>query len=80
MDTPKKSPNTMIKTQRKKLGLSQQQVANRAGIDIRLYQRFESGERDISRATFRIGLAIADVLELDAHELLEHRNQEEEGD
>ncbi len=80
MDTPRKSPNTKIKTQRKKLGLSQQQVANRAGIDIRLYQRFESGERDISRATFRIGLAIVDVLELDAHELFEHRKQEDEGD
>lgn len=60
----------IIKRRRVELGLTQQQVADAASINIRPYQKFESGERKISSTSFRIGVAIADVLELDVHELV----------
>ena len=52
---------------RKELGLTQQQVADRAGIKLVQYQRFERGERSMCSASFRIGMAICDVLKLDPH-------------
>lgn len=52
---------------RKELGLTQQQVADRAGIKLAQYQRFERGERSMASASFRIGMAICDVLKLDPH-------------
>lgn len=53
--------------QREALGLTQQAVANAAGINIRQYQRLESGERSMSSTSLRIGLAVCDVLQLDPH-------------
>lgn len=61
---------SILKIQRKSLNLTQQQVADIASIDIRLYQLFESGERCLSRASFRIGVAVAYTLELDVHMLV----------
>jgi len=61
---------SILKKRREELGYTQQQIADIASMDIRLYQRYESGERKISRASFRIGVAIADVLKLDVHELV----------
>lgn len=49
------------------MGLSQQEVAQKAGMQLRQYQRFETGERKLSAATLRIALAVCDVLELDPH-------------
>ena len=60
----------ILKKRREQLGLTQQQVANIAGINIRQYQRFESGERRISSTSFRIGVAVVDALELDVHDLV----------
>ena len=50
---------------REKLGLTQQQVADKAEIGIRQYQKFESGERRISSSSFRIACAVIMALELD---------------
>ena len=60
----------IIKRRREELGLTQQQVADAAAINIRPYQKFESGERKISSTSFRIGVAIADILEMDVHDLV----------
>jgi len=70
-------PQHILKKRREKLGLTQRQVADIASIDIRLYQRLESGERQISRTSFRIGVAIADVLKLDVHELIHNPTVDE---
>ena len=51
---------------REKLGLSQQQVANKAKIQLRQYQRFETGERALSSSSFRIACAVLKALELSA--------------
>lgn len=60
----------ILKNRREEFGLTQQKVADLAAISLRQYQRLESGERLISGTSFRIGMAIADILELDAHELV----------
>ena len=57
--------NWMLITQRKKLGLSQEDVANKAGIKLEQYQRFERGDREISSSTFQIVHAVLGALELD---------------
>ena len=61
------SPNALLKIRREQLKFTQQQVADSAGITLRQYQKFESGERSIRGASLRIGLGICDALELDPH-------------
>lgn len=56
-----------LRYRREEFGMSQQQVADAAGISLRQYQRFESGERSISSASMRIGLSICHVLKLDPY-------------
>lgn len=50
---------------RKKLGLTQQQVADKAQITIRHYQMFESGERKLSSSSFLTASKVLETLELD---------------
>ena len=57
----------ILAARRAELGLSQQEVADKARILLRQYQRFESGERDLSSSSFRIAMAVCDALELDPH-------------
>ena len=63
---------SILQTQRKKLGLTQQQVADAANIQLRQYQRLESGERSMAGASMRIGLSVCDVLKLDPHRFVPH--------
>ena len=65
----------MIKSARCRLGLSQQQVATLIGIQIRHYQRFEYGERDIQEINIRVGLSLCAVLELDPVDLVFNGNR-----
>lgn len=50
---------------RKKIGLTQQQVADKASITIRHYQLFESGERKLSSASFITASKVLSALEID---------------
>lgn len=56
---------SMLWHYREKLGLTQQQVADRAKIQLRQYQRFESEERSISSSSFNIACRVIEALELD---------------
>ena len=60
-----------LKYRREELGLSQQQVATAAGINLRQYQRLESGERKMSSSSMRIGLSICRVLMLDPYRFVD---------
>ncbi len=51
--------------QREKLGLTQEQVAAKAGIKLEQYQRYESHESAFSNTSLRIANAVLTVLELD---------------
>lgn len=57
--------NWMLIDQREKLGLSQEAVAAKAGVTLKQYQRFESGDHDLSSSSFRIVHAVLSALELD---------------
>ena len=57
-------------SRREQLGLTQQQVADMANIQLRQYQRMESGERYISGCSMRIGLSICAVLLLDPYDFM----------
>ena len=57
-------PGEELAKQREALGLTQQQVADRAGILIRQYQRLESGERSLASTSFRIGLNVCYALQI----------------
>jgi len=50
---------------RKKLGLTQQQVADKSRIGLRHYQMFEGGERKLSSATFWNASNVLETLGLD---------------
>lgn len=50
---------------RKKLGLTQQQVADKACIAMRHYQMFEGGKRKLSSSSFWTASKILQALELD---------------
>ena len=65
----------LIRQARIRLGLSQQQVATLIGIQIRHYQRFEYGERDIQEINIRVGLSLCAVLELDPVDLVFNGNR-----
>ena len=57
--------NWMLIKQREKLGLSQEEVAKKAGIKLEQYQRYEQVGVNISSASLRIVYAVLTALELD---------------
>jgi len=61
----KQEENKILLVARKKLGLTQQQVSEKARITIRHYQMFESGERKLSTSSFNTAAKVLDALELD---------------
>lgn len=69
-DIPSRGNFMILEERRNQLGLSQQEVAKKAGMQLRQYQRFETGERTLAAATLRIALAVCDVLELDPHRFI----------
>lgn len=54
----------MLRERRIILGLTQQAVANRAKIPLQSYQQFESGKRNINRASFSIACRVLEALEM----------------
>lgn len=57
--------HSVLREKRVVLGLTQQQVADRAGIVLQQYQKFESGERDIMTSSFRTACKVIEALEMD---------------
>ena len=56
---------SILKDYRHQLGLTQQQVANKARIQLRQYQKFEMGERNLSSSSFDIACRVIEALGLD---------------
>ena len=59
----------IIRSRRLEFGISQQNLAVAVGLQIRQYQRFEYGERLVSKASMKQGLRICAALELDPYSL-----------
>ena len=72
------SPGQELAKQREALGLTQQEVADRAKINIRQYQRLENGERSIYSSSFRIGLNVCHALKIDPMFYCPLANKEQE--
>ena len=54
-----------LKEKRVSARLTQQQVADKAGIKLQQYQKFESGERNLRTASFQIACRVLEALDLD---------------
>ena len=55
-------------------GLTQQQVAEKAGITQQQYLRFESGSRDLRRCSFQIACQVLEAMNIDIVKFLVNRN------
>lgn len=62
--------SSRLKSLRLACGLTQKQLADGAGINIRQIQKMESGEYALENITLKNAISIADFLEVDPHELL----------
>ena len=58
------SKSAVLRELRVILGLTQQIVADRANIPLQSYQNFESGKRNIMRASFSIACRVLEALEM----------------
>ena len=56
------SETNPLKRARIKKGSTQQEIADKAGISLRQYQKFEQGERQITNASFRIAMSVCKAL------------------
>lgn len=63
-------PITKLEWARRGSGLEQKQLAEQAGVNIRLVQKVEGGESEAGNLTARNLLALADALGVDPHELI----------
>lgn len=59
-----------LKNMRESKGLSQAQLAKKAGISLQRLQHYEQGFRDINKAEVMVVLRIADTLGCDIREIL----------
>lgn len=64
------SEGQILRDRREQLEMTQQQVVNMAGIQLKQYQRLELGERTLAGCSMRIGLAVCAALLLDPYEMV----------
>lgn len=60
-----KKMESVLREKRVVLGLTQQNVADKAKIKLQQYQKFESGERSIMTCSFQIACRVIEALEMD---------------
>ena len=60
----------ILRSARKKSGLSQLQLATALDVQVRQYQRLEYGERPFSSVNIRLGLKICLILQIDPYDLV----------
>lgn len=56
--------------QRSSVGMTQKELAEKSGVNIRQIQRYESGSSGCENMTLKNAIAIADALECDVRDLL----------
>jgi transcriptional regulator with XRE-family HTH domain len=61
----------MIKTKRKSMNLKLRQVAEKANIALRHYQRFEEGSRSLATASFNTTMSVLFALDIDPDNFVE---------
>ena len=56
--------------QRSRMGMTQKELAEKSGVNIRQIQRYESGTSGCENMTLKNAISISDVLECDVRDLL----------
>ena len=56
--------------QRSSMGMTQKELAEKSGVNIRQIQKYESGEYDTGNMTLKNAIALADALECEVMDLL----------
>lgn len=74
---PAKDSHILLQ-RRKELNMTQQQVAQAAGIQLRQYQRVENGECSFSSSSARIVLSVCEALQLDPYLFFGKGNEDAE--
>lgn len=67
-----------LKEIRKKLGMTQKELAEKAGINIRQLQKYESGEYSLENMTIKTANLISGALECSVETLIKLATQKEE--
>lgn len=57
--------NDLLREKRVVLGLTQQQVADKAKVSLQAYQKFEGGQRNIKTASFQVACRVIEALGMD---------------
>ena len=55
------------------MGMTQKELSEKSGINIRQIQKYESGEYDIRNMTLKNAVALADALQIDVRKFLEEK-------
>ena len=66
-----------LKYTRESAGLTQKQLAEKSGVDIRLIQHYEQGSKDINNAKCITVLQLAEALECDIYDIINPRDYDE---
>ena len=67
-----------LKYTRESAGLTQKQLAEKSGVDIRLIQHYEQGSKDINNAKCITVLQLAEALECDIYDIINPRESKSE--
>ncbi len=63
---------TALQAQRKKSGLTQTQLAEKANVNLRTLQQYELGAKNINKASFQTVMALCNALGCEAADILEY--------
>lgn len=63
-----------LKFTRECAGLSQSQLAEKSGVNLRLIQHYEQGFKDINKAACVTVLQLAEALDCDVYDIINDRN------
>lgn len=66
-----KDRHSILREKRLVLGLTQQQLANKAKVSFSQYQKFESGERNIMTASFQNVCKVIRALDMDVNKFFD---------
>lgn len=66
----------MIKEKRKEKELTQKELADLVGIEVRNIRRIESGEAKMSNLRFENAIGLSEALDIDLHELAKYAKEE----
>lgn len=65
--------NSKLKFTRESKGLTQAELAAKSGVNVRMIQKYEQGDKDINGAKVVTVLSLAEALGADIHDIIQPR-------